>query len=260
MKPPHLPALATFLISGLPLSAQAFTRELSADRPDTTESPITVEAGRFQVESGLVSFGRDRSQGITTETWSLAETNVKFGLTDSADLQWVLRPWIRETERGNGERNRAEGFGDLDLRLKYNLWGNDGGTTAAALMPYVTAPTRTAASAGEWQGGMIFPVSISLNETFDAGFQLETARVWDEDLDHVWDLLHSAVLGIGLTDRLGMFIEYVGIAGERPYEASAFTGFTWTAGENLQWDLAFGVGLNEAAEDFSIAHGVTFRF
>lgn len=237
----------------LSLPALAFDRELSADRPDTTESPITVEPGHFQIESSIWAFAKDGSD----ETWTVGEMNLKAGLTRSADLQLVLRPWIHEqTDDGT-----AEGFGDIEVRVKYNLWGNDGGKTSAALMPYVSIPSQTAVSTGEWEGGLIFPVAIELTDRLGFGFQVEAARAWDGDTGgYDWDFLHSAVLGISLTDGFGMFIEYVGVTGDGPYEASGIVGFTWAATENLQWDIAAGVGLNDAAEDFSIAQGVTFRF
>ena len=237
----------------LPLHAAEFQRELSADRPDTTESPITVEAGAFQIESSLWAFGKDGSD----ETWTLGEVNLKAGLTKDADLQLVLQPWIHEqTDDGT-----SEGFGDVQIRLKYNLWGNDGGKTAAALMPYVSIPSQTAVSTGEWEGGLIAPFAVELTETLGFGFQVEAARAWDDDGgEYDWDLLHSAVLGISLTEKLGMFIEYVGVTGDGPYEATGNLGVTWASTENLQWDIAVGVGLNDAAEDFSIAQGVTLRF
>jgi len=235
------------------LHAADFSRELSADRPDTTESPISVEPGRFQVESSLWAFAKDGSD----ETWTLGEVNLKAGLTASSDLQLVLRPWIQEKVGGE----TTEGFGDIEVRLKHNLWGNDGGKTAGALMPYVSIPSQTAISSGEWEGGLIFPVSVELNERLGLGFQVKAARVWDGDsAAYEWDFLHTAVLGVSLTEKLGMFIEYVGVAGDGAYEASGNLGFTWAATENLQWDIAVGVGLNDAAEDLSIAQGVTFRF
>lgn len=239
--------LTLFLAS---VSAAAAARDMAPDRPDTTESPYTVMPGIFQAESTLWGYSRDGS----LTTWSLLESNLKTGLTDQTDLHLVLRPWIKE-EGG------AEGFGDADVRLKWNLWGNDGGKTAGALMPFVTVPSHTAVSLEEWEGGLIFPVAIELSERVGFGFQTELDRVWNEDdLTHDWDFLHSAVLGISLTDSVGMFIEYVGVAGDHPYEATANAGLTFATGENVQWDLAIGFGLNDAAEDLSLIQGVSFRF
>ncbi len=246
------------MLLAVPVQAADFTRELYADRPDATESPYTVEPGGVQIESSLWAYGRDRESGITTEDWALGETNLKYGLTDCHDLQVVIRPWIHEHTEGAGN---VEGFGDIDLRLKWNLWGNDAGTTAGALMPYLTVPSQTAVSAGEWQGGVIFPVAVELTNTLGAGFQVEVARSWhDASGDLEWALAHTAVIGMDLGERLGVFLEYAGVAGETDYEASVFAGFTWAAGDNVQWDIAAGFGLNDAAEDFSIAQGVTFRF
>lgn len=225
-------------------------RELSADRPDVTESPITVEPGLWQVESTLWGFTRDG--GVST--WSLAESNIKAGLTTHTDLQLVLRPWIKE-EGG------PEGFGDADLRLKWNLWGNDGGKTAGALMPFVTVPTHTGVSSGEWQGGLIFPVSVEISDRFGLGLQVEIDRVWNEDARaHQWDFLHSAAVGFAVSDTVGVFLEYVGVASERSYEASLNGGLTWATSENVQWDFAIGAGLTGAAEDLALIQGVTFRF
>ena len=39
-------------------------RELSPDRPDATESPLTVDAGRFAVEMSLFDFRRDERRRI----------------------------------------------------------------------------------------------------------------------------------------------------------------------------------------------------
>src|SRR4051794_28712490 len=50
-------------------------REMSTDRPDTTESPITVDAGHFQVEVDAVSMTRD--QGVTDT--AVAAMNLKLG-------------------------------------------------------------------------------------------------------------------------------------------------------------------------------------
>jgi hypothetical protein len=33
-------------------------RDMTTDRPDTTESPFTVDAGRLQVETNLLGFSR----------------------------------------------------------------------------------------------------------------------------------------------------------------------------------------------------------
>src|SRR5258705_11409916 len=55
-------------------------RELNTDRPDTTESPYTVDAGHFQIELSFVDFTHDRSGGVSTDTIVAAPFNAKVGL------------------------------------------------------------------------------------------------------------------------------------------------------------------------------------
>lgn len=254
----RIPAFFLSLVSVA--GAAEFGRELSPDRPDTTESPYTVVPGVIQMESSLWSWSRDRENGIETQTWQIGETNVKFGIASDHDLQVVIRPYIRTTERGASDSD-AEGFGDIDVRWKWNLWGNEGGMTAAALMPFVSIPSGTAVSAGEWQGGLIFTVATELGGGWDGACQVELDRVWDDESSrHEWDFLHSVAVARDLGENLGIYIEYVGIAGGHQYEAYASGGFTWALGENAQLDLGAVMGLNDAAEDLSVFQGVTFRF
>ena len=85
--------------------------------------------------------------------------------------------------------------------------------------------------------------------------------MWDDEGgDHEWEFLHTAVLGFGLTETVGLFVEYIGIAGPGDYQALASAGFTWGQTDNLQWDIGFTAGLTDAAEDFSVFQGVSFRF
>ena len=99
-------------------------RPLSTDRPDTTESPHTVDAGHFQFEMELAAWSKDGRE----RELSLGELNAKIGLDDCTDLQFVL-PFYTHVRGGD------EGFGDVQIRLKHNLWGNDEGSTALAVMP-----------------------------------------------------------------------------------------------------------------------------
>ncbi len=260
------PSLRVFALSAalpclpLALPGLATARELSADRPDSTESPITVEPGRIQIECSLWSYTQDHADGARFESWTLGETNLKLGLTSQTDLQLVLTPYHYEREKKDGRVREAEGFGDLELRFKWNLWGNDAGDTAAALFPYVKIPSGTEVSNGEWEGGLILPFSWDLSDRWGLGLQIQIDRAFDEDEGHYWTFGHSAVLGFALTERLGCFAEYAGSSSDLPYQAFASGGFTFRIGENIQLDLGGLAGLNRHSEDLTLFQGLTLRF
>ncbi|MBT4503579.1 MAG: transporter [Gemmatimonadetes bacterium] len=236
-------------------------RDLAADRPDNTETPITVDPGHIQFETSVIAFSRDEVGNAVGKSTTWMETNLKFGLVESADLQIVFAPYIsEETEIGDAVVGDQSGFGDVEVRLKWNMLGNDGGKNAFALFPFVKIPTGSDLSNEEWEGGLILPFARDLREGLGLGLQAEFDFVYDDAKDeHRLDFLHTAVIGLDLTEQVGIFGEYLGIASS-DYQAYASAGATYAVNENLQLDFGTLVGLNDAAEDFSIYPGFTLRF
>lgn len=229
-------------------------RELSADRPDVTESPITVDAGHVQIEASMFDWRRDGRD----DTYTVMATNFKLGLSDHTDLQIVWDSYIFENNAG--PIADAEGFGDVTLRLKWNLWGNDGGDTALALFPFVKIPTGTSLSNDEWEGGLIVPFSMDISDNVGLGLMAEFDCVDDGTGSHEFEFLHSAVLGLELTESWGCFIEYIGIVGEDRYEPALAGGLTYSVNRNLLLDAGAQFGLNGHAEDLGLFSGFTVRF
>ncbi|WP_161606855.1 transporter [Fortiea contorta] len=139
-------------------------REFATDRPDTTESPFTVDAGHFQFEAELVNFSRRASDedGNTTEDLLFTATNLKVGLLNNVDLQLVVQPYSRSRIKLR-DSNRVEetaGFDALVARVKVNIYGNDAfekpGATALAVMPFISIPTVQDGVGGNFvEGGLI---------------------------------------------------------------------------------------------------------
>lgn len=90
-------------------------RELSPDRPDKTESPYTVDAGHFQVEMDFANFTLDESAGVRTRAWNVAPFNVKIGLLNNLDLQFVFDDffWVRAHGGTARTTTTQSGMGDL---------------------------------------------------------------------------------------------------------------------------------------------------
>lgn len=233
-------------------------RDMSPDRPDTTESPITVDAGTVQLEMSFFDLSRNGSQ----RTWAVAPFNLKLGLTESMDIQFVLDPYLHVREDGRGRF--AHGLGDLQVRLKLNLWGNDGGRTAFGVMPFIKVPTAGAGLGNDHvEGGVILALSWDAAPGVGLGFMVEPDIVYDEaDDDHDLELLHTAVLGLDITDRIGWFIEYAGVvsADSSPYRAEAITGFTLAVTDDLMLDCGVRLGLTGDADDWGLFAGMSIRF
>jgi hypothetical protein len=239
-------------------------RPLAADRPDATESPHTVDAGRAQLEIEIASYLRDRGGGARIEEWRFLGVNAKFGLTRRVDVQLVFDAFTEVETTANGARTIANGFGDVQLRVKGNLWGNDGGRTALAVLPYITFPTaRDGLGAGDVEGGMVVPFAVSIGERFGIGTQVELAVVRNAAGDgYDLDVSHTIVLGVDLTERAGVFVELAStFAGDGGgWTGTANGGFTFQLDDNTMLDVGAEVGLDHDAPDLRVFAGVTRRF
>jgi hypothetical protein len=175
------------------------------DRPDQTESPYTVPPGWVQVESSLVSYSRSLSTAERAESFDWAASVVKFGLTQHMDLQMVLTPWIQSREAGQPS---LAGFGDVQLRLKWNLVGNDEGTFAAAVMPYLHAPTASAGlGSTTWEGGLLVPMTWQISDKSYIATMAFAGINRSADQRHRLEPGASVAVGTALSERLGGYLE-----------------------------------------------------
>ena len=156
-------------------------REFSTDRPDKTETPFTVDAGRVTMEADLFVYTRDTNSpdGTRTESFNYFVPNFKVGLLNNIDLQIIPEVYnvVRTTPKGSPTQERS-GFGDLTVRMKINFWGNDGGQTAFGMMPFIKFPTnQNNLGNNSIEGGIIFPLAIGLSDKWK---DLPTTLTLDE--------------------------------------------------------------------------------
>lgn len=240
-------------------------REMSADRPDGTESPITVDAGHVQVETSFFDYTYNKDGDERTNAFTVFDTNVKFGLTNNVDLQVVFGAYGEEKTTAPGPDERLNGFSDVTLRLKVNLWGNEGDSkTAFGIMPFITVPTGTELSTEEAEGGFIAMLGWDAGENWGLGFMAEVDAVHNaEDGNHDAEFVHTAVLGVDLFGPVGAYFEYIGVVSgeeESDYQAYYSSGLTLGVGDDIQLDIGARLGLTDASDDITAFTGITFRY
>jgi outer membrane putative beta-barrel porin/alpha-amylase len=232
-------------------------RPLSADRPDFTESPYTVDAGAIQLELSFV----DYTSNSDIKAWAIAQVNLKLGLLNDVDLQFVFDPY---TQVDHGSRT-GKGFGDIQFRLKINLWGNDSGDTAFAFMPFIKLPTASdKLGSDRVEGGLIFPFATTLTEGVGLGLMFETDFVYDnEEDDYDIELVTTSVLGFDMTDEIGLYVEGIGITSTDSnvdFRGILGAGATYRLTENMILDAGVNIGLSGDTDDVNLFTGITVRF
>ncbi len=244
-------------------------RPMSTDRPDTTESPYTVDAGHIQLELSFADYWSDNGSGDSPSShgFAAAPMLIKVGLFNDVDLQLGFDPYTRETTDdalGQGS-NTIDGFGDIVARLKVNLWGNDGGTTAFAIMPFIEFPTASGdAGTGSVAGGLIAVLGVELPYEFSSAFMVEFDFNTNEiDRPYFDDLVLTATVGRTIVGDLDGYLEYAGfidLDGDGGYEDYFDAGLTYGLSPDIQLDWGVRIGLAEAAVDLGIFAGISVRF
>jgi hypothetical protein len=160
-------------------------RDMETDRPDFTESPFTVDAGHFQYEADFFRLRTQKDASSKQETMFFHQANLMLGLTGSTTIQLNVESYVRQSEKdlATGVREISKGFGDLTLRIKQNLLGNDHGNFAFALMPYVKFPTGKYEEEDRYEVGLIVPMSLKLPHEWKLGMEVETERLKDDEIN-----------------------------------------------------------------------------
>src|SRR5215475_11497865 len=88
-------------------------RPYNTDRPSKTDSPYTIDAGVFQVESDVWNWTLDYQNGVRTRTWIVSNTNFKLGLTNWMDLEVFPQFYVNTRTSGPafGKPVDNDGFG-----------------------------------------------------------------------------------------------------------------------------------------------------
>jgi hypothetical protein len=239
-------------------------REMTTDRPDQTESPYTVDAGHFQMEMDFFKFTYEHQSPDVgwTETWNIAPVNLKVGLLNNVDLQMVLDDYIHERTAAPGNNN--SGFGNITARLKINLWGNDGGSTAFGIMPYVKLPLDSSSLRnGRTEGGIILPLGVGLPGGWNLGLMTEVDFVSDDAGGDETEWVNSITFSHDLLGQFAGYAEFfsvVGTARDFDWQGQIDVGFTCAVAEDVQFDFGCNFGFTESAPDFQPFAGFSVRF
>lgn len=219
-------------------------REMETDRPNITESPITTDAGHLQVETDLFRLEKTHEEGSLQTTKLFNQANLKLGISGSTAIQMVVQSYISQKESKDGLSERSNGFGDLTLRIKQNLLGNDKGDFAVALLPYLKFPTASALRDDRYEGGVIVPMSLKLGSEWKLGMQVELDRLQNEDGEgHHTQLLESLTASHPLLKKL---------------DAVAETYYTYDI-QAHQWNNFLNAALQlEVAKDIKIDGGLNY--
>lgn len=258
MKTTTLPLLLA-LFTLAPTGAHA-DDAISTDRPDFTESPEVLDAGRFQLETSG-AWQRQKTGGLTTRLRS-TPTLVRLGLGHDLELRLETDGWLRQS--GDAQPTTS-GRADASVGVKWQFDEGGDGRPALAWLLHLDTPSGSGAFKGhglrpslrlaaEWE----LPAGLSLGAM--AGVLTDR----NEDDRRYTAGVASASLSIPLAESLRTFAELAAqqIASDRNggKVLTAGTGLAWQLSRDVQADVAVFRGLNRNTPDWAWTVGLSLRF
>ena len=254
----------------LPLSAGVAQQppELVTDRPDQTESSEIVPRGFVQLELGA-TFTSEAEDGRELERFALPEALLRIGLI--GDRLELRLGWEGIVDLDGGARPGLDlgidGTGDAEIGFKLRLADASGARPATALLVSTSVPVGDdELTTQRYDPAVRLTFAHGLTERLDLGYNVGIE--WESELGAtgvttVSRMIYTVALGIGLSERTGAFVELYGDLGGSAGGAPAHSfdgGFTFLLSDRLQFDLAGGLGLSEAADDWFAGLGLTVRW
>ena len=252
-------------IAGWSQAAAADRQPICADRPGKANPTCTVPAGMVQIETGLVDWTRDRTNGVTSDALALGATAFKYGLNDRWHFELDVAPYNRVRVRGTGPSERDSGFGDLVVRSKYRLTSGDG--VQVALSPSVKVPTAShGIGNGKWEAALAIPIDYAIPDS-PVGVTLGPEVDWiadDNGRGHHVAMVQVVGLGVQASRKLSLSAELWGQwnwdPGGTTRQATADVAAAYQASTDLQLDAGANFGLNRQTPDVELYTGIAVRF
>lgn len=238
---------------------------ICTDRPTKGTATCTVPKGMIQVESDAIFWTRSDTGGQRSDVLLYTNPTVKFGLTDSSDIQFNLAPQVEVRSRIAGQTVTQRGVGDLTVRFKQRLT-DPSDRVQIALVPFVKVPAAgRGIGNGEWEGGLVTSVQVPVGAatlTLVPQFALLSDSLEPEDRHVEFQGLVNLAYPLG--SRTTIAAELWTAQNWDPsgtvQQYSADAAISHLLNNDLQIDIGGNFGLNQATPDLQVYAGISARF
>lgn len=251
----RIPLIAALLFFPAAAAEAQDPPPLVSDRPGFLFGVATVGRGTFQLELGLPAWtlvdGASGDRRLTQAVGAL-----RYGVSDKVELRLGLPSWSR-LDPGAGRK--VEGFGDLELGLKWQPTRAEGGRPALIVVPSVILDTGDDAfTAGQEVGTLAIEAEWVLPDGAAVDAMLQVKRGSDE----LRETTAALLWGKALDARWSYYFEGAWVNSD-PGDAEALyagAGVKRLIGADYQLDLYLDRGLSDDAADWLVGFGLVRRF
>ncbi|MBK5198917.1 MAG: transporter, partial [Methyloceanibacter sp.] len=214
---------------------------------------------------------RPDEQGTITEKFLFGSTNIRVGITNNTELQFLLQPInaVRTRFKKPAMTTWDAGPDVLEITGKYNFYGNDTfekpGATALGIIPFIDIPTvHNGVGQDHVEGGMDVPFAIKLSDKAELELMTEYDFIKNNQGSgyHV-EYFNSGSFSYEFTSKFSTYFEVATLFGnEDPFGGivTLGTGILYQPNGNTQIDVGSNFGVTRASDRINPFVGLTKRF
>ncbi|MDR3468098.1 MAG: transporter [Xanthobacteraceae bacterium] len=245
-------------------------RKFAPDRPTKGFSVRTIDAGHVELESDIISTTYSKALGVATRSFQAIDPNLRIGVTNWADVEVQFNGLqdVRSSDTTSGATLvHATGAGDVVLRTKVNLFGNDDGPAGLAVIPFVKLPSSVPViSNGAVESGVIVPLALRLPQDYLITLMTEVDSLKDTDIGRRYANFVN-LIGVSHplpgSDRAIGMLELFSSSGADSASPQVYTldaGMNYRLDQHTILDIGINIGLNKAAPRVQAYTGISARF
>jgi hypothetical protein len=256
---PTLIVLICVMLTGKLLGQQE-PPDIVTDRPDITESGVTVDPGIYQFEDGFIfenQSGSAEGYDMFENNYTLSTLLVRIGVVKKLELR-IGGDYLYQTVKSNNVQVNNSGFTNLMIGAKYQFMSEDlNGADFGLLLQFYLPAGNVSFRPENFEPEFIIAAGKSLTESLSISLNIGTH--WDSAAN-IPVFLYSSSFGFNLSDSWDSFVEIFGeVSAHNSISGNFDFGFAFRPIKNLQIDVSAG---NESLSNFNnwfIGSGVSVR-
>ena len=246
------------LVCVLQVSAQEPPESIFiTDRPGIGDTAYLVPSGYIQLEGG-VTYQHDRTrsplQRITTV--SMPNTVIRIGIFEEMEFRLLGGEYVYEKISVGNQEAQDHSVSAPIIGTKLRLTKEDARIPQTAVFLNLTLPVGSRRLHPD-DVTPDFKVAGNYSLTEKVSWEANLGAAWEDGLSHVTGF-YTTALGLSISDRLATFAEVFGNM-NGPSTHGFDTGLTYLILPTLQLDISGGPALTDAAADWFIAAGISYR-
>ena len=232
--------------------------EMVTDRPDQTESSVTVPSGWLQIETGSI-IEEDSPENLELTNFTYNTTLFRYGILEDVEIR-LGGNFLQEKISMNNGSIKTTGLSPISIGFKTRLLKENKALPELAFLGHLSLPYLANEDLANEYIAPDFRIAGTKTLSQDISMGFNFGGEWDGDTPRP-HFFYSYVLGAGFGDKIGLFAEIYGYINEKAKPDHRFdTGITFLVNPAFQLDFSAGLGINAIAPDYFISGGLSYRF